>query len=119
MTTPPSKNGPENGRDATPLAKLLFGWTESKAAQLAAFLVLGALSALLILLDASVDRHGKFEMESLFGFYGFYGFAAFSFVVLMGWPLGKLLTRPEDYYGEADEDGEDEASETGEGARDE
>ena len=25
----------------------------------------------------------------MLGFYGFYGFLAFSFVVLMGWPLGK------------------------------
>ena len=36
--------------------------------------------------------------------YSFIGFVAYSFVVLAAWPLFKLLARPEDYYGEGDDD---------------
>lgn len=36
--------------------------------------------------------------------YTFIGFAAYSFVVLMAWPLFKLLSRDENYYGENDND---------------
>jgi len=36
--------------------------------------------------------------------YTLIGFAAYSFVVLAAWPLFKLLARPEDYYGEGDDD---------------
>ncbi|PHR59171.1 MAG: hypothetical protein COA43_09995 [Robiginitomaculum sp.] len=36
--------------------------------------------------------------------YTLIGFAAYSFVVLMAWPLFKLLARDENYYGEEDND---------------
>ena len=36
--------------------------------------------------------------------YAVIGFVAYSFVVLAAWPLFKLLARPEDYYGEGDDD---------------
>lgn len=36
--------------------------------------------------------------------YAFIGFAAYSFVVLMAWPLFKLLARDENYYGETEND---------------
>jgi len=36
--------------------------------------------------------------------YTLIGFAAYSFVVLAAWPLFKLLARPENYYGEGDDD---------------
>ena len=32
------------------------------------------------------------------GFQGVFGFLAFGLAVLSGWPLGKMLRRPEDYY---------------------
>ena len=38
------------------------------------------------------------------GSYAIVGFIAYSFVVLASWPLFKLLSRPEDYYGEGDDD---------------
>jgi len=45
-----------------------------------------------------------------FGFsYTVIGFVGYSFVVLSAWPLFRLLSRPENYYGEDDsvEEGED------------
>ena len=32
------------------------------------------------------------------GFFGIFGFLAFGIAVLSGWPFGKLMRRPEDYY---------------------
>ncbi|PHR94343.1 MAG: hypothetical protein COA69_01745 [Robiginitomaculum sp.] len=39
-----------------------------------------------------------------FASYTLIGFAAYSFVVLSAWPLFKLLSRDEDYYGEDHDD---------------
>ena len=39
-----------------------------------------------------------------FASYTLIGFAAYSFVVLAAWPLFKLLSRQEDYYGEGSDD---------------
>ena len=38
-----------------------------------------------------------------FASYSVIGFVAYSFVVLAAWPLFKLLSRPENYYGEDDD----------------
>jgi len=84
-----------------PMAKLLFGWTEAKHIGAIMFWGIGLLGAFLIVLDLFVNRHDYFTFANSTGFYGLYGFAAFSFVVLMGWPLGNLLRRGENYYGDA------------------
>ncbi len=43
----------------------------------------------------------------VFGFsYAVIGFVSYSFVVLAAWPLFKLLSRPENYYGEDGDEGE-------------
>ena len=39
-----------------------------------------------------------------FASYAVIGFVCYSFVVLAAWPLFKLLSRPEDYYGEEIDD---------------
>jgi hypothetical protein len=39
-----------------------------------------------------------------FASYTLIGFVAYSFVVLCAWPLFKLLSRDENYYGEGDDD---------------
>jgi hypothetical protein len=69
-------------------------------------LMLVLLAGVLLLAGADIvhHRHAVFSWEGLWGFHALYGFAAFCFVVLMGWPLRALLTRPETYYGEGDED---------------
>lgn len=92
-------------QDMHPMAKLMFGWVASANIGRFFFWGLGLLSLLLILADFRSGRHPHNEAESYIGFYGIYGFFAFAFVVLMGWPLGRLLRRDENYYGDTD-DGE-------------
>lgn len=53
--------------------------------------------------DVVHRRTALASWEGAWGFYALFGFFAFTFVVLMGWPLRRLLSRPEDYYRE-DED---------------
>lgn len=105
-----SDNSQNDITDRTsPLAKGLFGWVEAKATGQLIFWGLAALSVILIALDIDFifERHYKEEIEGITGFYALYGFLAFSFVVLMGWPLGRLLRRDENFYGdEGDEEGE-------------
>lgn len=89
-----------------PIAQLLFGWVTGPKVGGFIFWGLAILSVLLILADFRSGRHPHTEVESYLGFYGFYGFCAFGFVVLMGWPLGRLLRRGEDYYGDQDDEGD-------------
>jgi hypothetical protein len=52
----------------------------------------------------SHDDH-KFWFEKQFKpFHAVFGFVAFSFAVICGWPLRRLLGRPEDYYSASDDD---------------
>ena len=67
-------------------------------------LVMAVLFAALVVTDVVHHRHEIFTWEGVWGFHAWFGFAAFTFVVLMGWPLRRLLSRPETYYGEGDED---------------
>jgi len=84
-----------------PMSKVLFGWTETKGIGAILFWIFAGLSLLLVAADLVVDRHEKISFANSVGFYGIWGFLAFSFVVLMGWPLGQLLRRDENYYGDA------------------
>lgn len=101
----PPSGAPGSDEDMHPMAKVLFGWVSAAITPRLIFWGMAALSAALLLADFVVHRHVKAEIEGYYGFYGFYGFIAFAFVVLMGWPLGRLLRRGENYYGDAD-DGE-------------
>jgi hypothetical protein len=84
-----------------PMSKVLFGWTETKGIGAILFWIFAGLSLLLVAADLVVDRHEKISFANSVGFYGIWGFLAFAFVVLMGWPLGQLLRRDENYYGDA------------------
>lgn len=99
---------PQNGSDKVhPVATALFGWVGMKNIGNIIFYGLAIASVILIAIDFFIPtRHEKVEFAKNYGFYGFYGFLAFSFVVLMGHPLGKLLRRDENYYGDADDDQE-------------
>lgn len=80
------------------VSDFLFGWTRSPKAGPFVLIALGLLGLFLAGLDFVLHRHSKFALEAAYGFYALFGFLAFSFVVLMGWPLRRLLGRPEDYY---------------------
>ena len=80
-------------------------------------IVVGLIALGLLVADFMIERHAyKPVTFSLFPmFYGLYGFSAFAFVVVCGWPLGKLLRRDENFYEDQDIDGSD-ASDDEEGA---
>jgi hypothetical protein len=81
-----------------PVSVLLFSWMRSRGFYRGLMAALAALGAVLIALEFIVPRRGYLPLEGLPGFFGMFGFIAFSFAVLSGWPLGKLLRRAEDYY---------------------
>lgn len=104
---PESEEPKPSDEHTHPLAKLLFGWVESPRTPLLLLLIVGLISVSLIVADLVISREVKDKYEAIAftkmtGFYAFWGFAAFATAVLSGWPLGKLLRRDEDYYGEAD-----------------
>ena len=93
---------PHNDTGMHPIAKAVFGWVGHRwTGNIILFGLLGV-SAVLIGIDLVYDRHVEEDIERISGFYGLYGFIAFGFVVLMGRPLGWLLRREENYYGDAD-----------------
>lgn len=78
---------------------LLFGWTSHARTGLFMFAGVAILSGLLFVADFVVHRdHEYVKLAEFPAFYALFGFAAFAGVVLSGWPLRKLLGRPENYY---------------------
>ncbi|HSG95295.1 MAG TPA: hypothetical protein VLA28_07225 [Afifellaceae bacterium] len=60
-----------------------------------------AVSALLLVIDPFIHKHGPFGIEHWWGFYGIYGFVCCVFLVLAAKEiLRKLVMRGEDYYGD-------------------
>ena len=91
-----------NDDDMHPVSRLLFGWVSSPRTPIAILILVIVITIGLVLMDLGLDRHEKVDMANANGFYALWGFAAFALAVLSGWPLGKLLRRDEDYYGEAE-----------------
>ncbi|NQY14659.1 MAG: hypothetical protein HRT81_12455 [Henriciella sp.] len=85
-----------------PMSKLLFGWVGSPRTPLILLVLVIVICAGLVVFDLTVNRHEYLDFANANGFYALWGFAAFALAVLSGWPLGKLLRRDEDYYGEAE-----------------
>lgn len=124
MTVPPERD--ESGRfvkpeqdeptpnddDMHPLARVLFGWVSSPRTPLLILIASIIIAIALVLIDLAVNRHEYLEFANANGFYAMWGFGAFAIAVLSGWPLGKLLRRDEDYYGEAETTPQDVESES-------
>ncbi len=89
--------GDERSADTHPLARRM-AWTDSKIARDVIGVALGVFTAILLILDWVIDRHPYGDMEQYKGVYVAFGFIGFSFVVLSGWVLRILLSRPQDYY---------------------
>ncbi|MCF6292032.1 MAG: hypothetical protein L3J04_01420 [Robiginitomaculum sp.] len=79
-----------------------FLWLGSNWAQRSFMWFIAVLAICFVLLDLLVYRKSYFALDGTLGFYAIFGFFAFTFVVMMGWPLRKLTGRKDDYY----EDGE-------------
>lgn len=95
-------SAPVRDDDMHPMAKLIFGWVSAKSTPSIFLWGTIAICAGLILADLAVHRHEYLHFAEFNGFYGIWGFGAFALAVLSGWPLGRLLRRDEDYYGEGD-----------------
>lgn len=91
-----------NADDIHPVSKILFGWVENKRTPLALLVLVIVICVGLFVVDVFHHRHEYLHFAEATGFYALWGFGAFALAVLSGWPLGKLLRRSEDYYGEAD-----------------
>lgn len=74
------------------------GFFDKPSTRRGVWMVLIALCAGFALAGFLVDTHGYFEVEEFGVFYAIFGFLAFSFIVLAGQHLRKILMRPEDYY---------------------
>ncbi|MEO1662010.1 MAG: hypothetical protein AAFR51_13545 [Pseudomonadota bacterium] len=99
---PEQDDGPPDDSTMHPMSKLLFGWVSSPRTPLILLVLVIAICLILVMIDVSLNRHDYFGFANANGFYAIWGFLAFGLAVLSGWPLGKLLRRDEDYYGEAD-----------------
>ncbi|MEL6665845.1 MAG: hypothetical protein AAFQ24_06890 [Pseudomonadota bacterium] len=93
---------PPSDHDMHPMSRLLFGWVSSPRTPMILLVLTVVIALGLVLIDFAVNRHEYLDFANANGFYALWGFAAFALAVLSGWPLGKLLRRDEDYYGEAD-----------------
>jgi hypothetical protein len=95
-----------------PLSVLLFSWMRSDFFKRAVLAVLAAICAVMIGLEFVLPgRAVVMPVEGWPAFYGVIGFVSLSIAVLAGWPLGRALRRPENYYGEeAETETKEEAS---------
>ena len=79
------------------------GWADTKTFRTALLGVL-VIAALAVagagFLPQFQKEHPHFKVEGLGAFFAVYGFVAFSFIVLAGQHLRKLVARKEDYYEE-------------------
>ncbi|MEL6567701.1 MAG: hypothetical protein AAFQ22_04730 [Pseudomonadota bacterium] len=105
---------PLSADEMHPVSKILFGWVSAKATPSIFLWGTILISVALVLIDYGMNRHDYMDFANFNGFYAFWGFGAFAIAVLSGWPLGKLLRRGEDYYGEGDATPKDAAGQ-GEG----
>lgn len=81
-----------------PLSVLLFSWLRTPLFPRVLMIGLGVIGVGLIGVEWLLSSHRIKSVTDVPGFYGVFGFIAFGLAVLSGWPLGKLLRRPEDYY---------------------
>lgn len=81
-----------------PLSILLFSWMRGKMFPRVLAVLLALIGVGAIGMEAWLALKPIKDATTVPGFHGFFGFVAFALAVLSGWPLGRLLRRPEDYY---------------------
>ncbi len=81
-----------------PLSVLLFSWMRTPLFLRVFAIGLCIAGVGLILAEIFLSPYAIKDVTGVPGFQGVFGFVAFAFAVLCGWPLGKWLRRPEDYY---------------------
>jgi len=81
-----------------PLSVLLFSWMRTRRFRTVFTWALALSGVALIGLEMWFAHRPIKDVTYVPGFQGGFGFIAFAFAVLSGWPLGKILRRPEDHY---------------------
>ena len=95
----PEEPAPQLGEPGEhPLSVLLFSWMRTAFFFRFFMALMAATGAVMIGLEVVLIRKSYATIESLPGFFGVFGFLAFGLAVLSGWPLGRAMRRPEDYY---------------------
>lgn len=80
------------------LAKIMFGWTSQPRTGFFVLIAIAVSGVLLFLADFLIDRHEYLPLAEFPAFYALFGFLALSGIVVSGWPLRRLLVKPETYY---------------------
>lgn len=75
-----------------------FLWLDHPIAKAAPFWIFGIAALSLLVVEAFNPLHAVSKWDDVFGFYEIEGFVGFCLAVLAGWPLRRLLGRPENYY---------------------
>lgn len=107
QTEPPPRQ--EEMSNEHPLSLLLFAPLRTEGGQRMIFWGLAIVCLGLAVMGFFVKPGYHFPLESIPLFYGVFGFAAFAGAVLSGWPLGKWLRRPENFYTRKQDDDAGEA----------
>lgn len=81
-----------------PLSVLLFSWMRTRLFAKVFTWMLALLGLGLIGLEIALGLGPVKDATAVPGFQGGFGLIAFAFAVLSGWPLGRMLRRPENYY---------------------
>lgn len=81
-----------------PLSVLLFSWMRTPLFVKVFTWMLALLGLGLIGLEVLLASGPVKDATGVPGFQTGFGFVAFALAVLSGWPLGRMLRRPEDYY---------------------
>lgn len=88
----------DDAKSPAPRAGEAPGFFDRPQTRRVVWIILIALCAGFALAGLFIDTHGYFPVEDFGVFYAIFGFLAFSFIVLAGQHLRKILMRPEDYY---------------------
>ncbi|NBC20548.1 MAG: hypothetical protein GVY06_05810 [Alphaproteobacteria bacterium] len=91
------------GNDSThPAAQAIFGWVSHPRTPALLLAAVIALTLILVMMDGLVAGPGEVGFDTLTGFHALVGFATILAVAFAAWPLGALLRRSPDYYGDTD-----------------
>jgi len=86
------------GKGEHPVSVLLYGWMRGAGFQKRLVIVLMAIGFAAVGLEVLLSSTPVRDPGSTPGFQALFGAVAFDGAVLIGWPLGRLLRRREDYY---------------------
>lgn len=84
--------------DEHPMSGVLFSWTRTSIVFRMLAITLMIVGVGLVGVEIVITPHRIKDVTAIPGFHALFGFVALGLVALSGWPLGKLMRRPEDYY---------------------